>query len=142
MSKQDKDSFWKIQAFNSSFYPYSIKEWCALGEEIRNIVSVNKFREIILSFIRSKENSVFTIHDTKGLKLLTRLRLNLNNLNELKFRHGFRDIVYPMCKRGLETKQNSTFSCVAGCILLLKQNSWTKYQLLLHSLRITMMKNY
>ena len=32
----------RTKAFNSSFYPYSIKEWCAISEEIRNIVSVNK----------------------------------------------------------------------------------------------------
>ena len=59
----------RTNAFNSPFYPYSIKEWCALSEEIRNVV--NKF-EIILCFIRPKENSVFAIHDTKGLKLFTR----------------------------------------------------------------------
>ena len=46
----------RTKAFNSSFYPYSIKVWCALGEEIRNIVSINKFQGIILSFIRPKEN--------------------------------------------------------------------------------------
>ena len=33
----------RTKAFNSSFYRYSIKEWCALSEQIRNIVSVNKF---------------------------------------------------------------------------------------------------
>ena len=84
------------KVFNSSFYPYFIKEWCALSEEIRNIVSVNKFKEIILSFIRPNENSVFAIHDTKVLKLLTRLRLNFSHLNEHKFRHGFKDTVDPM----------------------------------------------
>ena len=36
----------RTSAFNSSFYPYSIKEWCALSEEIRNIVSVNEFHKI------------------------------------------------------------------------------------------------
>ena len=92
----------RTKAFNWSFYPCSIKEWCALSEEIRNIVSVNKFREKILSFIRPKENSVFAIHDTKGLKLLTRLRLNFSHLNEHKFKHGFRDTVDPMYKCGLE----------------------------------------
>ena len=88
----------KTKAFNLSFYPCSIKEWCALSEEIRNILSVNKFKEIILSFIRHKENSVFAIHDTKGIKLLTRLRLNFSHLNEHKFRHGLRDTVDPVCK--------------------------------------------
>ena len=92
----------RTKVFNSSFYPYSIKEWCALSKEIRNIVSVNKFKEIIFSFIRLKENSIFPIHDTKGSKLLTRLRLNFSHLNAHKFRHGFKDTVDPMSKCDLE----------------------------------------
>ena len=78
-------------------------------EKIRNIVSVNEFKEIMLSFIRPKENFVFAIHDTKGLKLLTRLRLNFSHLNEHKFRHGFKDTVDLMCKCGLETKTTIHF---------------------------------
>ena len=66
-------------------------------------VSSNKFREIILSFIRPKESSFFATHDTKGLKILTCQRLNFSLLNEHKFRHGFRDAVDPMWKCGLET---------------------------------------
>ena len=105
----------RTKAFNSSFYPYSIKQWCALSEEIWNIVSVNKFKETIISFIRPKENSVFAIRDTKRLKLLTRLRLNFSELNEHKFRHGFKNTVDPMCKNAvLKQKQHFTFSCVAG----------------------------
>ena len=68
----------KTKAFNSTFYPYSIKEWWALSEEIQNLVSVNKFREIILSYIRPKGNSIFATYDNKGLKLLIRLRLNFS----------------------------------------------------------------
>ena len=60
--------------FEISFYRYSLKEWSNLSEEIRNIVSLNKFKKKILTFIRPKENSVFAIHDTNGVKLLTRLR--------------------------------------------------------------------
>ena len=99
----------RTKAFNSSFYPYSIKQWCAFSEEIRNIVSVNKFKETIISFIRRKENSVFAIHGTKGLKLLTCLRLNFNHLNEHKFRHGFKDTIDPMCKCGVETETTLHF---------------------------------
>ena len=72
-------------------------------------VSVNKFKETIISFIRLKENSVFAIHDTKGLKLLTRLSLNFGHLNEDKFRHGFKDTVDPMCKCGVETEKTLHF---------------------------------
>ena len=71
----------RTKAFHSFFYPYSIKEWCALSEKIRNIVSVNKSKKVILSFIRPKESSVLAIHDTKDLKLLTHLRLNFSHLN-------------------------------------------------------------
>ena len=99
----------RTKAFNSSFYPYSIRQWCALNKEIRNMVSVNKFKETIISFIRPKENSVFAIHDTKGLKLLKLLRLNFSHLNEHKFRHGFKDTVDPMCKCGVETETTLYF---------------------------------
>ena len=87
----------------------SVKKWCALSEEIRNTALVNKFRKIILSFIRPKKNSNFAIHDTKGLKLLTRLRLKFSHLNEHKFRHGFRDTVDPMYKYSLETETTLHF---------------------------------
>ena len=35
----------RTKAFILSFYPYSIKECCALIEEIRNVVLVHKFRK-------------------------------------------------------------------------------------------------
>ena len=98
----------RTKAF-SSLYLYSIKQWCALSEEIRNIVSVNKFKETIISFIRPKENFVHAIHDTKGLKLLTRLRLNFSHLTEHKFRHGFKETVDPMCKCGVEIETTLHF---------------------------------
>ena len=107
----------RTKVLNSSFYPYSIKEWFSLSEDIRNIVSVNKFKEIILSFIRPKENSVFAIHDTKGLKLLIRLRLNFSHLNEHKFRRGFKDTVDLMNKCGLETDIEILGWCPAESVL-------------------------
>ena len=44
-----------------------------------------------------KETSLFSVHNPLGLKLLTRLRLQLSNLKERKFRHGFGDTIIPMC---------------------------------------------
>ena len=55
-------------------------------------------------FYQTKENSVFAIHGTKGLKLLTRLSLNFSYLNEHKCRHGLRDTIDPLCKCGRETE--------------------------------------
>ena len=103
----------RTKIFETSFYPYCLKEWSNLSEEIRNIVSLNKFKKTILNFIRPKENSVFAIHDTNGIKLLTCLRLNFTHLNEHKFRHGFRDMIDPMCKCGKEpeTKLHYLLRC-------------------------------
>ena len=44
-----------------------------------------------------RENSIFPVHNPVGVKLLTRLRLQLSHLNERKFRHGFEDTNNPMC---------------------------------------------
>ena len=104
--------------------------------------------QTILSFIKPKENSVFEIHDIKGLKLLTRLRLNFSHLNEHKIRHGFKDRVDPMCKCGVETETTPHFLLRCrllegqAIIQLLEQDPWTIYILLLHPLRITLMKNF
>ena len=68
--------------FENSFFPYCIKEWSKLNDKIRNIKSINKFKVTILNFIGPKGNSVFDIHDTNGIKLLSRLRLNFSHLNE------------------------------------------------------------
>ena len=116
-------------------------EWCALSEEVRNIVSVSKFKEIFLSFIRPKQNSVFAIHDTKGPKLLKRLRLNFSHLNEHKSRHGFNNTVDPMCKCGLETKTTLHFLLRCRLYSTIKTELLDDI-LLLHSLRIILMKTF
>ena len=92
----------RTKVFENSFFPYCIKEWSKLNDKIRNIESINKFKVAILNFIGPKANSVFDIHDTNGIKLLSRLRTNFSHLNEHKFRHNFKDRVDPMCTCSLE----------------------------------------
>ena len=73
--------------------------------------STVQFKTKILSFIRSKENSIFKIHDTDGIKLLNRLRLHFSHLNEHKFRHNFRATMHPMCSCGLEPEATFHYFC-------------------------------
>ena len=44
--------------FASSFFPYCINEWNKLSQEIREISTVSKFKQELLSFIRPKGNEV------------------------------------------------------------------------------------
>ena len=70
----------------------------------------------ILSFVRPTENSVFEVHEIKGVELLIRLRLHFSQLNKYKFRYNFNDTINPMCSAVKNPKQLSTTSCVATFI--------------------------
>ena len=50
-----------------------------------------------------------SIHNPVGVKLLTRLRLQLSHLNEHKFWHGFEDAISPMCSCNMEIESNKHF---------------------------------
>ena len=64
---------------------------------------------------------VFDIHDTNGIKLLSRQRLYFSHLNEHKFRHNFNDLLDPMCTCGLEPETT--------CHYLLHQNLRSNHRL-------------
>ena len=87
--------------FESSFFPYTFKEWSHLNEEIRNTEPLSQFRKTILSPIRPKQNSVFSMHNFNNINLLSHLRLNLNHLNEQEFQHNLKDTIDPICSCGL-----------------------------------------
>ena len=56
------------------FFPYCIKEWLKLGDEIPSIESSKRFKitvldfirpkkKTVLDFVRPKENSIYAIHE-------------------------------------------------------------------------------
>ena len=95
--------------FDSSFFPFCVKTWNKLGSELRNSASVSIFKKALLNFYRPKECSVFNIFDPVGLKLLTRLRVNLSHLREHKFRHNFLDTLNPLCCCSLEIESTNHY---------------------------------
>ena len=113
----------RIKIFESSFFPYCIKEWNNLSEELRKIKSTVQFKTKILSFIRPKENSIFKIHDINGIKLLNRLRLHFSHLNEHKFWHNFRATIILCAAVVSNQKQHAITTCVAIFTLTLEQNT-------------------
>ena len=83
--------------FKDSLFLTVVSERNSLDRNIRNSSSINVFKKESLKFIRPEPNSTYNIHDTKGLKSLTRLRLRFSHLGDHKFRHNFQDCVSPMC---------------------------------------------
>ena len=65
------------------------------------------FKKSIIN--EKQENSLFSVYDPFGVKLLTRLRLQFSHLNEHKFRHGFSDTVNPVCACGTEIETTEHF---------------------------------
>ena len=56
-----------------------------------------------------KSNSILSVHDVHGVKLLFRLRLNFSHLNEHKVQHGFKDGTNCMCDCGSATETTLHF---------------------------------
>ena len=67
----------------------------------------------LLKFVRPEPNATYDINDSKGLKLLTRLRLGISHLGDHKFRGNFQDCVSRMCYSGqdIETKTHFLLHC-------------------------------
>ena len=95
--------------FKDSFLPAVISEWNSLNIDIWNSSSLNVFKNELLKFIRPEPNPTYNINDTKGLKLLTRLRLRLSRLVNRKFRHNFQDCASPMCYCGQDIETTNHF---------------------------------
>ena len=95
--------------FKNSFFPSAITEWNKLDLNIRNSASLNTFKKKLLNFIRPCANSIFDIHNSLGIKLLTRLCLALIDLHEHKFRHCFQDTLNPLCEYGKDIESTIYF---------------------------------
>ena len=101
--------FCRTDVFKNSFFPSTISDWNKLDVKIRESESYARFRNGLLKFIRPVPSSYFGISDFYGLKLLTRLRLELSHLREHKFNHNFRDTINPLCSCSLETESTKHY---------------------------------
>ena len=95
--------------FKNSFFPSTVLEWNKLSPEIKNSESVHIFKKKIKKCVSIDKCSIFNIHDPKGIKLLTRLRVGLSHLREHKFRHNFQNTLNPLCSCNLEPETTSHY---------------------------------
>ena len=103
----------RTEKFKASFYPHCLLEWNKLDPEIRTSPTVGIFKKKLYAQIRPPANSVYGIHDPKGVAYLTQLRVGLSKLNFHKFRHNFRDTMNPMCpiNDGIEDTEHFLLLC-------------------------------
>ena len=99
----------RTESFKHSFFPFCVREWKKLDNTIRDAESIKQFKSMLKNFFSLNQRSLFLIHDTVGVKLLVKLRLQFSHLNEHKFCHNFKDCVSRMCDCGAETETTSHF---------------------------------
>ena len=95
--------------FKNSFFPYCKKHWDLLPADTRSITTYGKFKSTLQQSVRPTKQSVFGITDLSGLKFLTQLRVDLNDLRVHRFRHGFTNCRSPICVCGTENESTSHF---------------------------------
>ena len=81
--------------------------------------SFSIFKKNLLKFIRPSQNSIFNCHNPKGVKLLTRLKLDLSHLRDHKFKHNFQDSLSPICNCGTAVEKLLT-TFFTGLFFLMK----------------------
>ena len=99
----------KHNCYKKSFFPSSIIEWNNLDPKLCNSENFGIFKNNILRFIRPKPNSFFNSCNLQWIRLITRLRLELSYLRELKFKYNFRNCLNPLCSCGSVIKSTSHF---------------------------------
>ena len=91
-----------VQCLFNSFSPSVLVEWNKLNSNIGNSLSDSTFKKKILNFIRPRSNDAFNVSHPKGLIFLTRLRVGISHLIDLKFKQRFLDTLDPICVCGLD----------------------------------------
>ena len=67
------------------------------------------FKKFLLRVGQPTAMLTYVIHNSIGLKFLTRFRLRLSHLNEHKFKHNLKNCVSPLCSFSLEIESPSHF---------------------------------
>ena len=102
-------SLWHYRSFQKFIFPYSKEHWDLLPADTRSITTYGKFMSTLQQSVRPIKQPVFGITDVSGLKLLTQLRVDLNDLRAHRFRHGFSNCHSPICACGTEDESTSHF---------------------------------
>ena len=72
-------NFLTEQKASNIISPDCVRESNNFGNSMRGVKSIKQFISMLMQFFKSKQQSLFSIHDQIGVKLLRRL--------QLKFRH-------------------------------------------------------
>ena len=126
MSEDVTTFYSRTNVFKYSFFSSTILEWNKLDRRMQQSTTMLSFRNALLKIGRSTPKPVYNILDPNSLHLLTRLRLGLSHLNELKFNRNFKECVNPLYSRSLLVESVSPFVCTVITSQILENSKFDK----------------
>ena len=91
----------RTDRYDNSFFPFCINNWNKLDDTIKFLPSVSQFKSNLNKFVRPKGNNFYTIRDSVGIKLLTKIRVTFSDLRDHRYNHNF-NCENPVCSCGLD----------------------------------------
>ena len=67
--------FTRPEKFKNSFFPYCVKEWNSLGNNIRSKTFLFDFNKKLLNLIKTEENSLFGVHYPIGVNCVKSVQI-------------------------------------------------------------------
>ena len=114
----------KHNFFKNSLFSSIIIQWNNVDPHLRKSNSFLVFKNDILKFIRPSPYSVYNCHNPREICLITSLRLGINHLREHKFKHGFQDLLNPLCTCGNDVESTEHFLLHSPQLLMKDALSW------------------
>ena len=99
----------RADIFKYSFFLSTISEWNKLDLKIQQSKALLTLRNALIKIGRPIPKPIHNVHNPLGLKLLTRLRIGLNHLNQHKFNYNFQDCLNLLSSCSLEVESLSHF---------------------------------
>ena len=72
-----------------------------MDDTIKLLPTVSQFKSNLNNFVRPKGNNFYTIRDSFGTKLLTKIRVSFSDLRNHRYNHNF-NCENPICSCGLD----------------------------------------
>ena len=106
--------------FSNSFFPYCDKKWNLLDNSLKESPSLSVFKTNFLKNIRKPARKYYDIKDRKGIRFLTKLRVEFSDLREHRFRHNF-NCESSICRCGAGEESNIHY--LTSCNLFSEQRT-------------------
>ena len=107
----------RTDRFSNSYFYNTLYEWNKLPAEIQASKSLAEFKRKLIALIRPVKNPIYGVFNLKGIRNITKLRVQFSDLNAHKFHHNFECLLglYVIAVRLIRTM--SIISCTAPVLI-------------------------